>query len=111
MNTKLIAASAVIALLGACISVGPGFANHPVDCAVGIAWADCLPGTKGYANGGGSVHRKDAAEVAKAQHDAIAAQFEAVQNQCAVDMALPELNPLRETVEFARKLDELGGDN
>ncbi len=25
-----------------------GCANHPMDCAVGFAHADCLPGTAGY---------------------------------------------------------------
>src|ERR1700722_16989483 len=25
-----------------------GCANHPVDCAIGFAWGDCLPGTAGY---------------------------------------------------------------
>lgn len=106
MNKKFIAVSSVIALLAGCSSVGPGFANHPADCALGIAWADCLPGTKGYANGGGSLHRKEAAEAAKVQHDAIAAQFEAVHKQCEADMAIPKLNPLREKIEFARKPDE-----
>ncbi len=32
----------------ACSTVGPGFANHPLDCAIGMPWADCLPGTPGY---------------------------------------------------------------
>lgn len=27
-----------------------GCANHPVDCALGFAHFDCLPGTEGYAN-------------------------------------------------------------
>jgi len=106
MNKKLITVSAVIALLEGCSSVGPGFANHPADCALGIPWADCLPGTKGYANGGGSLHRKEAAEAAKPQHDTIAAQFEMVRKQCEVDMSTPELNPLRDKIEFARKFDE-----
>ena len=30
-----------------------GCANHPVDCAIGIPWADCLEGTQGYINGVG----------------------------------------------------------
>jgi hypothetical protein len=25
-----------------------GCVHHPVDCAVGIAWSDCLPGTAGF---------------------------------------------------------------
>ena len=33
---------AVVLLLSGC-------AHHPLDCAVGFAWADCLPGTAGYA--------------------------------------------------------------
>jgi hypothetical protein len=34
-----------ILLLGLLLS---GCANHPIDCAVGFAWPDCLPGTAGY---------------------------------------------------------------
>ncbi|MBT8519248.1 hypothetical protein G6734_00070 [Polynucleobacter paneuropaeus] len=33
-----------------CSAIGPGFTNHPVDCAAGINWDDCLPGTPGYNN-------------------------------------------------------------
>ena len=49
-----------VVVLSGCSSVGPGLANHPLDCAMGIAWADCLPGTKGYENGGGQIHREKA---------------------------------------------------
>jgi hypothetical protein len=94
-----------VALLGGCSSVGPGFANHPGDCALGIPWADCLPGTRGYANGGGSLHRKEAASAAMAEHDAIQAQFNAVQKQCETDFATPELNPIRHKIEFMRPQD------
>ena len=73
---------------------------------MGIPWADCLPGTRGYANGGCSLHRKEAADAAKAEHDRLAAQFEAVRQQCTADMAIPELAPLRDKIEFQRKLDE-----
>jgi hypothetical protein len=105
MNKRLASISAIVVMLEACSAVGPGFANHPADCAIGIAWADCLPGTKGYANGGGSLHRKEAADVAKAQHDALDAQFEAVRKQCDADMATSDLDPLREKIQFSRKLD------
>ena len=40
-------------LIAGCSAIGPGFANHPVDCAAGISWDDCLPGTPGYNNWNG----------------------------------------------------------
>src|ERR1700682_2940571 len=106
MNKRLASISAIVVMLEACSAVGPGFANHPADCAIGIAWADCLPGTRGYANGGGSLHRKEAADAAKAQRDALGAQFDAVYKQCAADMSAPELDPIRDKIEFSRKLDQ-----
>jgi hypothetical protein len=106
VNKKIIAISLALAVLAGCSSVGPGFANHPADCAIGVPWADCLPGTRGYANGGGNLHRKEAADAAKAQHDALAAQFDAVHKQCAADMSAPELDPIRDKIEFSRTLDE-----
>ncbi|MFM0732642.1 hypothetical protein PQQ52_19350 [Paraburkholderia sediminicola] len=72
---------------------------------MGIAWADCLPGTRGYANGGGSVHRKEAADAAKAQNDAIAARYEAVRKQCEADMVARDLDRLRDKIQLGRKLD------
>jgi hypothetical protein len=105
MNKRFAAITAAVITLASCSSVGPGFANHPADCAIGIAWADCLPGTKGYANGGGSLHRKEAADVAKAQSDAIAAQFESVHKQCEVDMAVHDLDALRDKIQFTRQFD------
>ncbi|WP_125469824.1 hypothetical protein [Caballeronia telluris] len=92
----------VTAFLAGCSSVGPGFANHPADCAIGIPWADCLPGTRGYANGGGSYHRV----AAKAQRDALAAKFDDASKQCETEMATPELLPLRDKIQFSRKLDD-----
>jgi hypothetical protein len=106
MNNSRIAIAGIIVLLAGCSSVGPGFANHPGDCALGIPWADCLPGTRGYANGGGSLHRKEAADAAKAQHDAIQAQFDAVKKQCETDFATPELDPIRHKIQLMRELDE-----
>jgi len=51
MRKYILAASLLpLILLPACSDVGIGFAHHPLDCAIGIAWGDCLPGTPGYAH-------------------------------------------------------------
>ena len=50
MNAKL-ALFALLIFLQGC-------AHHPADCALGIPWSDCLPGTAGYNNGGGSDTRE-----------------------------------------------------
>jgi hypothetical protein len=98
---------AILIVLGGCSTVGPGFANHPADCAIGIAWADCLPGTHGYANGGGSMHRKEAEDAANSQMAAITDQQKAAHSQCIVDLQTPELDPLRHKIELTRsKVDE-----
>jgi len=98
---KLLTIAGVLALLGGCSTVGPGLANHPGDCAIGVPWADCLPGTRGYANGGGSMHR----EAAQKQNDAIADQIKAALAQCTAELQTPELDPIRHKVEFIRELD------
>ena len=41
----------ILLLLNAC-------AHHPADCAMGFPWSDCLAGTAGYNNGGGSETRE-----------------------------------------------------
>lgn len=47
----------------ACSNVGPGFANHPIGCSLGYVWDDCLPGTKGWDNGGGKIYREGAQKI------------------------------------------------
>ena len=89
---------AVLVLLGGCSTVGPGFKNHPGDCAIGIPWADCLPGTPGYNSGGGRVHREEA----KKDSDAIMAAGKSVGEQCKNEMDTPELDPIRQKVELFR---------
>ena len=46
-----------------------GCANHPVDCSIGIAWDDCLPDTKGYANRQESLNNLAAAKELQAAKD------------------------------------------
>jgi len=60
---KLFFVIAQIIFLSGCSNVGPGFANHPIACSMGIAWDDCLPGTKGWDNGGGRIYREGAQKV------------------------------------------------
>ena len=66
------------ALIAGCSAVGPGLANHPIDCAMGIKWVDCLPGTAGYKNGGGQQTR---AVSAQQQMNAIRTQFQVAGEQ------------------------------
>ncbi|HLX29703.1 MAG TPA: hypothetical protein VKV24_14575 [Casimicrobiaceae bacterium] len=83
-----------------CSTVGPGLANHPLDCAMGIAWADCQPGTAGYRNGGG---QQTKAQEQQQHEDAIRAQFGDVAAQCKHEFeAATELDPIRGKVEFYR---------
>jgi hypothetical protein len=93
----------VAASLAACSTVGPGFKNHPGDCAIGIPWADCLPGTAGYNNGGGQRHRDEA----KQQNDAVVSAFTALGDQCKSDYATPELDPIRHKVELYRDVADV----
>lgn len=51
------------ALLSSC-------AHHPADCAIGIPWSDCLPGTAGYNNGGGSDTRETELKIKMAEEKA-----------------------------------------
>ncbi len=54
---------AFFVLLVGCSNVGPGFANHPIACSMGFIWDDCLPGTKGWDNGGGRIYREGAQKI------------------------------------------------
>ena len=47
-----------------------GCAHHPADCAIGIPWPDCLEGTAGYNNGGGSETRENALKLEMAKKQA-----------------------------------------
>ncbi len=92
------------AFLSACSDVGPGLKNHPIDCAIGIPWSDCLPGTAGYNNGGGSATRAAEAKERQQKVDAEAAeiqkQFDELRAQCDAEFASPDLDPIRTKIEF-----------
>ena len=99
-RAKLLRLIFAVCSLSGCSTVGPGLAHHPLDCAIGIAWADCLAGTPGYNNGGGQQTR---AEEAKQQSTVIAAQAHGDAAQCASDMQSPDLDPIRHNVELLRE--------
>ena len=61
LNLRLLFLGA-FSLVG-CSNVGPGFANHPIACSLGYVWDDCLPGTKGWDNGGGKIYREGAQKI------------------------------------------------
>jgi len=44
-----------------------GCAHHPANCAIGFPWPDCLQGTAGYNNGGGSDTSEQALKVEMAR--------------------------------------------
>jgi hypothetical protein len=97
--TKAAGVFFALASLCACSSAGPGLAHHPLDCAIGIAWGDCLPGTPGYNGGGGQQTRTDEA---KQEVTAINAQLQAEEARCARDLQSPDLEPLHDKVELFR---------
>jgi hypothetical protein len=92
-----------LVLLCNCSSVGPGFAHHPIDCAIGFAWADCLEGTPGYNNGGGQQTR---AAAAAADQATVNAQSVAARAQCESDTQTSALDPIRGKVELWRTSPE-----
>ena len=87
-------------VLCGCSDVGFGLGHHPGDCAIGIPWADCLPGTPGYNNGGGQQSR--AAE-AKQKADALRSQVQGENQQCAGEMQSADLDIIRAKVELFRE--------
>jgi hypothetical protein len=52
----------ILLCLAACSGVpgDPGFAHHPLDCAMGFSHGDCSPGTAGYNNGVAVANSDDA---------------------------------------------------
>ena len=86
--------------LSDCATVGkPGFAHHPLSCAVGNAEADCLPGTPGYNNGGGQQTR---AQQVDRENSTIKAQLEAEKARAESELQNPELDLIRQKVELSR---------
>lgn len=100
----------LVAALTACSTVGPGLAHHPLDCAMGVKWADCLPGTPGYNNGGGQQTRAEEAQQnqnnAQAANAKMQGQARELVAQCKASYETPDLDPIRQKVELLRESTE-----
>lgn len=66
--------------------------DHGADCTLGIPWADCQPGTKGFSNIG--------VKAQKARLNSTIEQFKVVHDQCQVDINSPELDIIRQKIEL-----------
>ncbi len=66
--------------------------DHSADCALGIPWSDCKPGTKGFANIGVSS--------GKTQLNTTIEQFKVVHEQCQAEISSPDLDIIRHKVEL-----------
>jgi hypothetical protein len=56
-------------LMAAALLALAGCANHPLDCSMGVARDDCLPGTNGYANRQENLNNLAAAKELQAGRD------------------------------------------
>jgi hypothetical protein len=91
----------ILALLCAC-------AHHPAGCAIGVPWSDCLEGTAGYNNGGGSDTREQALKVEMARKEGATSSTNATSSKASSTERLKELDGMHQQglisdSEFARK--------
>jgi hypothetical protein len=93
----------VVAGASGCSTTGPGLAHHPLDCAMGVRWADCQPGTPGYNNGGGQQTR---AQELVEHRVATRSREEALASQCKASYETPTLDVIRNKVELYRSSRE-----
>lgn len=100
-------AYSLIATLAACASSAPDVGRHALDCALGVPWSDCQPGTPGYVNNGGSPIRTN---VIAAERKEIHDKFDALATQCKADMQTAELDRIRNKVELLRSLKDAAPD-
>jgi hypothetical protein len=77
-----------VVILG--VSLG-GCAHHPADCAIGIPWSDCLAGTPGYNNGGGSDTREQALKIEMARKEGAASAVSSPSAKATTTDKLKEL--------------------
>lgn len=85
-----------------------GCAHHPGDCAIGFPWSDCLEGTAGYNNGGGSDTREQALKVEMARKEGASSAAVSSLTKTSTTDKLKELDSMRrqgliDDTEYANK--------
>lgn len=73
-----------------------GCAHHPADCAVGFPWPDCLEGTAGYNNGGGSDTREQALKVEMARREGASSAAASSSRKASTTDKLKELDSMHQ---------------
>lgn len=73
-----------------------GCAHHPADCAVGFPWPDCLEGTAGYNNGGGSDTREQALKVEMARREGASSAAASSPRKASTTDKLKELDSMHQ---------------
>jgi len=84
--------------LYACSDVGFGLAGHPGDCAVGIAWADCAPGTPGYKPTPAQLAYQSKKNGVPTPQE----RTEQAQAECSQEMQAPDFDAIRTKIELFR---------
>ena len=89
-----------------------GCAHHPADCAVGFPWPDCLEGTAGYNNGGGSDTREQALKVEMARREGASSAAASSPCKASTTDKLKELDSMHQqglinNSEYANKKKEI----
>jgi hypothetical protein len=106
VNMRLIwLAVAAVLPLCACSDVGFGLAGHPGDCAMGIAWADCAPGTAGYKPTPAQLTyqaRESGVPTPQEVQEQFKAQNQEAQAECAREMQAPDFDAIRMKIELFR---------
>lgn len=106
MRRRFIWIAPVLAFaLYACSDVGFGLAGHPGDCAMGIPWADCAPGTPGYKPTPAQLAYQSKKNGVPTPQEQFKAASQVAEAACSREMQAPEFYALRSKVELFRTPD------
>jgi|GEM_PF-2733100 hypothetical protein len=78
------------------LTILAGCAHHPADCAIGVPWSDCLEGTAGYNNGGGSDTREQALKVEMARKEGASSAAASSTSKTSTTDKLKELDSMHQ---------------